>query len=121
MGRQKLSTTFLTLSRRIKVHLLLRYCIKNLSIGVSQGALLNLFWIFEYVTSGPFAGPLSVDFTDVQEVRQQFSAICILNFNLKTSIRGVKIYSPELFFIVLVNRFPTYGRSSNFRHWMGGG
>ena len=62
------------------------HCIKNQSIGVSQGGLLNLFWIFEYVTSGPFGGPLSVDFTDVQKVRQQFSAICILNFNPETSI-----------------------------------
>ena len=76
---------FLTLSQRVKVHLLLRYCIKNLSIGVSLGALLNLFRIYEYVTSEPFAGPLSVNFTDVQKVRR-FSAICILNFNPKTSI-----------------------------------
>ena len=35
MGHQKSSTTFLTLSWRIKAHLLLMYCIKNLSIGVS--------------------------------------------------------------------------------------
>ena len=34
-GHWKSRTTFLTLSRRIKVHLLLMYCIKNLSIGVS--------------------------------------------------------------------------------------
>ena len=34
-GHRKLSTTFLTLSQRIKAHLLLMYCIKNLSIGVS--------------------------------------------------------------------------------------
>ena len=70
MGRQKSSTTFLTLSRRIKAHLILMYCIKNHSIGVSQGALLNLFWIFEYVTSGPFAGPLSANFSDVEKVQQ---------------------------------------------------
>ena len=38
----------------------------NLSIGVSKSTLLNLFWIFEYVT----ARPLSVNFTDVQKVRQ---------------------------------------------------
>ena len=44
------------------MHLLSRYCIKNLSIGVSYGTLLNLFWIFEYLTSGLFAGPLSADF-----------------------------------------------------------
>ena len=70
----------------IKVHLLLMYCIKNQSIGVSQGALLNLFWIFEYVTGGSFAGLLNVDFTDVQKVTRRFSAICILNFNPETSI-----------------------------------
>ena len=34
-GYRKSSTTFLTLSQRIKAHLLLMYCIKNLSIGVS--------------------------------------------------------------------------------------
>ena len=81
MGCQKLSTTFLTLSRRIEAHLLLMYCIKNQSIGVSEGALLNLFWIFEYVTSGLFAGPLSVNFTHVKKVQQRFLAICILNFD----------------------------------------
>ena len=48
------------------------YCIKNLSIGVSLGGLLNLFWIFEYVTTGPFGGPLSVDFTDIQKDFQPF-------------------------------------------------
>ena len=35
MGCWKSSTTFLTLSWRIKAHLLLMYCIKNQSIGVS--------------------------------------------------------------------------------------
>ena len=44
------------------------YCIKNQFIGVSYGALLNLFWIFEYVTSEPFAGPLSADCQDVKKV-----------------------------------------------------
>ena len=43
----------------------------NLSIGVSWGALLNIFWIFEYVTSGP----LGADFPDVKKVQQRFSAI----------------------------------------------
>ena len=77
----------MTLSQRVKVHLLLRYCIKNLSIGVSYGALLNLFWIFEYVTAGPFAGPLGANFPDVKKVQQRFSATCILNFVPKTSIK----------------------------------
>ena len=44
--------------------------------------MLNLFWIFEYVT----AGPLSVDFTDVKKVHLRFSATCILTFESKTSI-----------------------------------
>ena len=47
---------------------------------------LTYFGFFEYVTSEPFAGLLSVNFTDVQKVTQQFSAIFILNFNPKTSI-----------------------------------
>ena len=49
------------------MHLLLRYYIKNLSTGVSQGALINLFWIFEYGTSEPFAGLLSADCQDVEK------------------------------------------------------
>ena len=55
MGCQKSSTTFLTLSQRINAHLLLMYCIKNQSIGVSYGALLNLFQIFEYLTARPLS------------------------------------------------------------------
>ena len=37
--------------------------------------------------------------------------------------KGVKIYSPDLlfFFFFLVDQFPTYGQSSNFWHWTGGG
>ena len=66
MSHQKSSTTFWTLSWRVKAYLLLRHCIKNQSIGVAYGALLNLFWIFEYITTGPFAGPLSADFPDVK-------------------------------------------------------
>ena len=50
------------------MHLLLMYCIKNLYIGVSKGALLNLFWIFEYLTWGLFAGPLSDVFPDVEKL-----------------------------------------------------
>ena len=52
------------------MHLLLMYCIKNLSIGVSWGALLSLFWIFEYVTSESFAGQLSADWRDVKKVAE---------------------------------------------------
>ena len=35
---------------------------------------------------GHFGGPLNVDFIDVQKVTRRFLAICILNFNSKTSI-----------------------------------
>ena len=69
------------------MHLLLMYCIKNLSIAVSYSALLNLFLIFEYVTAGPFGGPSSVDLTDVKKVHLRFSATCILTFESKTSIK----------------------------------
>ena len=69
-GQSNVEYHFFTLSQRIKVHLLLMYCIKNLSIGVSKGCLLNLFWIFEYVTSEPFAGPLSANFRDLEKLRQ---------------------------------------------------
>ena len=60
------------------MHLLLRYCTKNLSIGVSWGALLNLFWNFEYVTSEPFAGPLSADFTHVKKFNKDFQPLVFL-------------------------------------------
>ena len=50
------------------MHLLLMYCIKNLYIGACWGALLKLFWIFEYLTWGPFAGPLSDAFPDVEKL-----------------------------------------------------
>ena len=63
------------------MHLLLRYCIKNLPIGVAYGALLNLLWIFEYVTSGLFAGLLSANCPDVKKVQRRFLATCILNFD----------------------------------------
>ena len=45
------------------MHFLLRYCIKNLSIGAAEDALLNLFWIFEHITAGPFNGLLSATFS----------------------------------------------------------
>ena len=45
------------------VYLLLRYCIKNQSIGVP-----DLFWIFEYITTGPFTGLSSADCPDVKNV-----------------------------------------------------
>ena len=68
MGCRKPSTTFLTLSQRVKAYLLLRYCIKNQSVGVSNVALVNLFCIFEFITTGPFRGLLSADCPDVEKV-----------------------------------------------------
>ena len=67
-GPSKVEYHFFDTSQRIKVHLLLMYWIKNQSIGVSYGALLKLFWIFEYLTWGLFAGPLSADFRDVEKL-----------------------------------------------------
>ena len=34
--------------------------------------MLKLFWIFEYLTWGPFAGPLSADFRDVEKLDNDF-------------------------------------------------
>ena len=58
------------------------FCIKNQSIGVSYGALLNLFQIFDYLTTGLFAGPLSADFWDVKKVSRSVE-MGILNFESK--------------------------------------
>ena len=42
-------------------------------------------------------------------------------FRVKNLQRGVKICNLTIiFFFDLVDPFPTYGRSSNFQHWMGG-
>ena len=70
------------------------YWIKNQSIGVSQGALLNLFWIFEYLTWGPFAGPLSADFWDVEKLAG-FCSIGYFEFWPKNWQKGVRIGCPE--------------------------
>ena len=44
--------------------------------------MLNLFWIFEYVTAGPFAGPLSVNLPDLKS--SAISVVLgILNFDPK--------------------------------------
>ena len=50
------------------MHLVLSLSIKNLSIGAAKGALLNLFWIFDHITIGPFGGPLSADCPDAEKV-----------------------------------------------------
>ena len=62
------------------------YCIKNLYIGVSWGALLNLFWIFEYLTWGPFAGLLSDVFPDVEKLAG-FCSDGYFEFDLKIGRR----------------------------------
>ena len=59
------------------------YCIKNQSRGVSQGTLLNLFWIFEYITAGLFAGPLNANCPDVNKFPKISVAMGILNFEPK--------------------------------------
>ena len=63
-------------------------------LGCSSEPILDV----EYVTSELFAGPLSVDFTDVQKVTQRFLAICILIFKSKTSIEVKNIFSRTRFF-----------------------
>ena len=80
------------------------YCIKNQSIGVSYDDLLNLFWIFEYVTSGPFAGPLSADCPDVEKNSEISVAMGILNFELKMCR---KVYK----YVNLMHFFFFFGRS----------
>ena len=60
------------------MYLLLRYFIKNQSTGAAQGILLNLFWIFEYITARLFGGPLSANCPDVKKV-----VMSILNFEQK--------------------------------------
>ena len=42
----------------------------------SVHALGALFWICEYIITGPLAGPLSVGFSDVKFIY----SLCILNF-----------------------------------------
>ena len=53
---------------RVKVYLLLRLSIKNLSIGRAQGAQLNLFWISDHIATEPFGGPLSANCPDVKKL-----------------------------------------------------
>ena len=91
---QPVTGLFFDTSGRIKVHLLVMYCIKNLSIGLSYGALLNLIWIFKYVTSGPFSWPLSADFPDVKKLAG-FCCIRYFEFLAQSWQKGVKICCPE--------------------------
>ena len=44
----------------------------GLSWLVGPVAFFFFFLIFEYVTTGPFGGPLSVDFTHVQKLDNDF-------------------------------------------------
>ena len=47
----------------VKGYLASTYFIKNQSIGVPWGTLHDLFRNFEFVTSGPFARPLTANFS----------------------------------------------------------
>ena len=80
--------------------------------------MLNLFWIFEYVTSGLFAGPLSADYPDVKKFPISV-VIGILNLTQKFAERCKNMLLGCTFF--WVERFPTNGQLSNFQHWMGFG
>ena len=92
MGHWKLSTTFLTLSKRIKAHLLWRLCINNCSIGGAYVSLLNLFSIFDHITTGPFSEPLSGHCPDVKKLAGVFS-YGSFEFWAKNLQRGVKIWT----------------------------
>ena len=71
MSCKKLSITFLTHSCRVKAYLFLRYCRKNQSTDVAWGALHDLLWIFEYITTGLFAGLISIGYaTKITDIPQ---------------------------------------------------
>ena len=67
----------------VKAHLLLRLSIKDLSIGGAEGALLNLFWIFDHTTTWPFGGLLSADYPGDEKVQNISVAMGIWNFEPK--------------------------------------
>ena len=68
------------------------------------------------MTSQLFAGPLSADCPDVEKV-PPFDGY--FEFRPKNLQKDVKICNSDALFF-LVEQFPTYGRSSNFQHWMVG-
>ena len=43
-------------------------CLISCSTTPGDMNRLNLFWIFEYLTGGPFAGSLGADFPDVEKL-----------------------------------------------------
>ena len=51
---QNLTVQFLAHSRPFKGYIVFTYFIKNQSVGVPRDALYDLFWNFEYLTSGLF-------------------------------------------------------------------
>ena len=62
----------------------------------------------------------------IVQVSKKVITVCsdgYLEFGVKNWHRGVKIYYPGqlFFFFDSVDPSLTYGRSSNFRHWTGGG
>ena len=77
--------------------------------------MLNLFWIFEHITSGPFYGLLSVNFAHAKSYPETFGHL-YSDFLAINVYQGVKICNLKWFFFVfdLVDRFPSNGCSSNF-------
>ena len=71
-------------------------------MGVVWGALTDLFWIFEYITTGLFAVPLSTDCPDVKKIQQRLLAICILDYG---SSIDKKVVNCKHMFIWLAEHF----------------
>ena len=54
--------------------------------------MLNLFWIFEHVTGGPFNGPLSVNFAHTKSSPETFGHL-YFDFLAINVYQGLKIYN----------------------------
>ena len=52
--------------------------------------MLNLFWIFEHITGGPFNGPLSVNFAHTKSSPKTFGHL-YFDFLAINVYQGVKI------------------------------
>ena len=52
--------------------------------------MLNLFWIFEHITGGPFYGPLSVNFAHAKSYPETFGHL-YSDFLAINAYQGVKI------------------------------
>ena len=98
MGHRKLSTTFFVTFMKGKSILIIEVLHQESVHRCRLGSLLNLFWIFEYITSGPFGGPLHASFPDVRKVQQRLLTICILNFEPKANRKLWKYILQNTFF-----------------------